>query len=305
MLRDPNTPGEPAMHRIDIPDERLQAHAATLRRTLGDLLDRLYARDPGLTAARLAALRVADGDAADQPPVTRSDAGDGFTLLLAAPFVEHCLGGEPDRLLPLVHALHRELWRGELAAQARPTMAGDALAAQFSPIATLMFDEYRANLHSAWSLPDDADLLLPHLLRLLEELPRAGERALADYRVDGDLDTLVGLSVARLTHLMQTVAFSLGYLAGLGRTAGDIAPELKAGIDASLIGREWPRIAALLAGAAASDGAARELQLDMLRTRIVALLAALGLTASLAADGSVWMEVADASEALSRRGPLH
>jgi hypothetical protein len=43
----------------------------------------------------------------------------------------------------------------------------------------------------------------------------------------------------------------------------------------------------------------------MLRTRIVAVLAAQGLAASLSTDGSVWMEVADASEALSRRGPLH
>lgn len=186
----------------------------------------------------------------------------------------------------------------------------DALAAQFAPVVARMFDEYRANRASAWSLPARADLLLPHLLGLLEELPAACERALADYRLDGNLDALAGISMARLALLMQTTAFSLGYLAGLGRSVADIAPELKAGIDASLLGREWPRIAALLAGAAASEGEARALQLDMLRTRVIAVLGAMGLSARLGADGAVWMDVADASAeataaAVARMGTLH
>ncbi|MFX7328881.1 hypothetical protein ABTI69_19040, partial [Acinetobacter baumannii] len=89
-----------------------------------------------------------------------------------------------------------------------------------------------------------------------------------------------------------------------------IAPELKAGIDASLLGREWPRIAALLAGASASKGESRTLQLDMLRTRVIAVLGAMGLTARLGEDGAVWMDVADASAeataaALARMGTLH
>ncbi len=297
------------MTTIEIRGEGLQARAATLRNALSELLDRLYTRDSGLTRARLQVL-VVSGDtptgASGTPPLTRSGTPGSFRLELAAPYVEHALAGSADELLHMVHALHRELWRAELAADAAMPEPADALAAQFSPIVTLMLDEYRANLCSAWSLPGNADLLLPHLLRLLDELPAAGERALADYAADGDLDTLVGLGITRLTHLMQTVAFSLGYLAGLGRTITDIEPELKAGIDASMLGREWPRIGALLAGAASSEGDARALQMDLLRTRVIAILGTMGLRARLGSDGAVWMDVAHAmSSGTSPGGPLH
>jgi hypothetical protein len=315
MLRGLTNQRLTAMHTIELRGARLEG-AATLRNTLADLLDRLYARDGALDASRLKALVVTDDIAApaqgqtEAPPLVREDANDGCTITLAAPYVEQALGGDADQLLQLVHLLHRELWRSELA---RDTAAGppaDALAAQFAPVVARMFDEYRANRASAWSLPARADLLLPHLLGLLEELPAACERALADYRLDGNLDALAGISMARLALLMQTTAFSLGYLAGLGRSVADIAPELKAGIDASLLGREWPRIAALLAGAAASEGEARALQLDMLRTRVIAVLGAMGLSARLGADGAVWMDVADASAeataaAVARMGTLH
>lgn len=300
------------MFPISVSGARLEAGAAALRTALSELLERLYARDTALSPSRLKSLVVTDvagatpQDTAALPPLSRSDVEGGFGLALSAPFVEQALGGEADHLLQLVHAVHRELWRGELAAMAVPTPTQDALAAQFAPIATLMLDEYRANRASTWSLPGDADLLLPHLLGLLDELPAAGERALAAYRNDGDLDTLVGLSMARLTHLMQTVAFSLGYLAGLGRTAGDIAPELKAGIDASIIGREWPRIAALLSGAAASEGDARALQLDMLRTRIVAVLGSMDLTVSLDDGRCIWTPTAAMTAgSAAHRGLLH
>ncbi|MBP6096848.1 MAG: hypothetical protein KBF58_02645 [Methyloversatilis sp.] len=282
------------MFPISVAGARLEAGAAALRTTLSELLERLYARDTALSPSRLKSFVVTDvagvtpQDAAPLQPLSRSDVEGGFVLTLTAPFVEQALGGETDHLMQLVHAVHRELWRGELAATATPIGTQDALVAQFAPIATLMLDEYRANRASTWSLPGTADLLLPHLLGLLDELPDAGERTLAAYRNDGDLDTLVGLSMARLTHLMQTIAFSLGYLAGLGRTAGDIAPELKAGIDASIIGREWPRIAALLSGAAASDGDARTLQLNMLRTRIIAVLGGMGLTVGLDDGRCIW-----------------
>lgn len=315
MLRGLKNQRLAAMHTIELRGARLEG-AATLRNTLAELLDRLYARDGALDASRLKALVVTDDIAApaqgqtEAPPLVRDDADDGCTITLAAPYVEQALGGDTDQLLQLVHLLHRELWRSELTRDAVAGSPADALAAQFAPIVARMFDEYRANRASAWSLPAKADLLLPHLLGLLEELPAACERALADYRLDGNLDALAGISMARLALLMQTTAFSLGYLAGLGRTVADIAPELKAGIDASLLGREWPRIAALLAGASASEGEARTLQLDMLRTRVIAVLAAMGLSARLGEDGAVWMDVADASAeataaAVARMDTLH
>lgn len=301
------------MFPISVAGARLEAGAAALRTTLSELLERLYARDAALSPSRLKSLVVSEAadttprDAAALPPLSRDDVEGGFVLTLSAPFVEQALGGETDHLLQLVHAVHRELWRGELAATAAPIAAQDALAAQFAPITTLMLDEYRANRASTWSLPGNADLLLPHLLGLLDELPLASERTLAAYRNDGNLDTLVGLNMARLTHLMQTVAFSLGYLAGLGRTAREIAPELKAGIDASIIGREWPRIAALLSGAAASEGDARTLQLDMLCTRTVAVLGGMGLTVRLDEGRCIWTPAAamTADAAAAHRGLLH
>lgn len=303
------------MHTLHIRGDRLDTAAPALRATLTDLLDRLYARDTALPAHRLRALVVADDlqpahGQTEVPPLMREDSADGYTVTLAAPFVEQALGGDSEQLLQLVHLLHRELWRGELARDPAVAAPADALAAQFAPVLARMFDEYRANRASAWSLPARADLLLPHLLGLLEELPAACERARADYRIDGDLDALAGISMARLALLMQTVAFSLGYLAGLGRTAADIAPELKTRLDASILGREWPRIAALLAGATASTGDARMLQLDMLRTRVIAVLEAMGLRARLGQDGAVWMDVADSSPeataaAVARMGTLH
>lgn len=304
------------MHKIDIRGARLATAAGTLCTTLTDLLDRLYARDAALDASLLQALVVTDEIAApgagqaEAPPLMREDAADGFTITLAAPFVEQALGGDADDMLQLVHLLHRELWRGKHARDASLLATAGPLATHFAPIVARMFDEYRANRASAWSLPGKADLLLPHLLGLLEELPGACERTLADYRLDGNLDALAGLSMARLALLMQTTAFSLGYLAGLQRSATDIAPELKTGIDASLIGREWPRIAALLAGATASDGDARALQLEMLGTRAAAILATMGLNTRIGSDGALWMDVAEASPettaaAVARMGTLH
>jgi hypothetical protein len=288
------------MYTIEISGERLQPHAGTLRSTLSDLLARLHARDTGLDPAHLVRVVVADApDAGNSPaqggmpPLLRSGDANAVVLNLAAPFVEQALAGESDQLLQMVHAMHRELWRARIATDPAPLATADALAAQFSPIAALMLDEYRANRHSAWSLPGNADLLLPHLLGLLDELPAAGERALAQCRQDGDIGQFAGLTIARLTHLMQTAAFCLGYLAGLGRTAADVSPELKAGIDASILAGEWPRMAALLAGAAACDGDARALQLDMLRIRALAVLGRMGLHVRLDADGTVWTGLAD------------
>lgn len=283
------------MPLIELQCARAETCAETLRTSLSVLLARLYERDRSLDAAHLQVLVLRDdavGSAGAVPPLSREDGADGFTITLSAPFVEQSLAGEPEQVLQLVHALHRELWRGELAQEPAGETADDALAAQFVPLARLMLVEYRANRACAWSLPAGADLLLPHLLRLLDALPDASRQALADYRADGDLDALTGLAMGRLTHLMQTVAFSLGYLAGLQRSAADIAPELKTGLDASLIGREWPRIAALLAGAAAGDGAARALQLNMLATRVIAVLGSMGLHARTGGDGAVWMDVA-------------
>lgn len=283
------------------------ARATTLHATLSNLLERLYARDPALPADHLLSLRVTDdlpaiaGPGA-QAPLQRTDAEDGYSLILSAAYAEQALTGDAEQVLELVHLLHRELWRGELAREQLPAASpADAMAAQFTPIVARMFDEYRANRASAWSLPTRSDLLLPHLLGLLQELPGACDQSRADYQLDGDLDALTGLSLARLALLMQTAAFSLGYLAGLRRSVADIAPELKDRLDHSLLGSEWPRMAALLAGAADSEGDGRSLQLDMLRTRLVAIFAGMGLGMRSADDGAIWIDVAPASaEALAR-----
>lgn len=267
-----------------------EASASALRTTLSDALERLYARDTALPAHRLASLLVTDetateGEAAGRSPLQRTDTADGYRLTLSARFAEQALAGDPEQVLELVHLLHRELWRGELAQEHAPKRADeDALMAQFSPIVDLMFDEYRANRASAWSLPGRSDLLLPHLMGLLQELPAACDRARADYQLDGDLDALTGLSMARLALLMQSVAFSLGYLAGLGRTVADIAPELKDALDNAFIAREWPRISALLAGAANSRNEDRAVQLDLLRIRVMAIFEGMGLR--MRVDGS-------------------
>lgn len=296
MLRGPTNRRPTTMYTIELRSHRPDG-AVALRSALADLLDRLYARDGALDATRLKLRVVSDaivppehGEGA-APPLLREDHSDGCTITLCAAYVEQALAGDADELMQLVHLLHRELWRSELARDATTAPPADSVAAQFWPIVTRMFDEYRANRASAWSLPARADLLLPHLLGLLEELPAACERALSAYRIDGDDHALAGLSMARLALLMQTTAFSLGYLAGLGRSVADIAPEMKAAIDASLLGREWPRFAALLAGAADSAGDARLLQLDMLRTRVMAVLSNMGVPVGVDESGHLRLDV--------------
>ena len=158
MLRGLTNQRFTAMPTIELRGARL-AGAAWLRSTLADLLDRLYARDSALDASRLKALVVTDDVAApaqgqtEAPPLTREDAADGCTITLAAPYVEQALGGDTDQLLQLVHLLHRELWRGQLTLDPVASTPADALAAQFVPIVTRMFDEYRANRASASRLP--------------------------------------------------------------------------------------------------------------------------------------------------------
>lgn len=97
-----------------------EASASALRTTLSDALERLYARDTALPAHRLASLLVTDetateGEAAGRSPLQRTDTADGYRLTLSARFAEQALAGDPEQVLELVHLLHRELWRGELA----------------------------------------------------------------------------------------------------------------------------------------------------------------------------------------------
>lgn len=85
MLRGLTNQRLTAMPTIELRGDRL-AGAATLRSTLADLLDRLYARDGALDASRLKALVVTDDVAvpaqgqAEAPPLVREDHADGCTI---------------------------------------------------------------------------------------------------------------------------------------------------------------------------------------------------------------------------------
>lgn len=304
--------------KIDIDSPRLQTSAATFTEALAAMLARLHERDTALDTAHIERLLICDDPAQALAALGRPCASDAApalqrvdaTLVLAASALESALAGEAHALMHLVHALHRECWRAQLE-QPAPAQGGiDALAEQFDPIVHLMLLEFDTNRRCAWSLPADSDLLLPHLMALLQALPAACQRAIAAYQLDGRLDELVGLSLGRLTHLMQTAAFSMGYLNGLGRRLAQVSTDLQAALDDSLLARAWPRIAALLAGASASQGEARALQSAMLRAQVLDVLGTMGLAPRLDDQGQLWMDVAAASPkataaAVASLGPLH
>lgn len=266
----------------------------------------LRQREPQLAGADALAIDIAaapaEADASAPHPSRGGLRGachdQGIVLTLDAPYLD-ALEQDAGLLAAFVHRLHAE-WLRLADARARSQHPDDNDAAQtlladpfdrhFYPLAEAAWSEYRAERAAAWSLPPDADLMLPHLAMLCETLPQASAEAIALAVAEDSLDALFVTMLGRVGHLLQTAAHAQGALAGAGLTLDAVGADVSGRITASLLGARWPRLARALGAAWDAHGQwdARFLH-NLLLPEVLALFAALGLDLARADDGSVWL----------------
>ncbi|MBT0960894.1 hypothetical protein [Denitromonas iodatirespirans] len=289
--------------------DKIEAVAPTVDIVLKELARRIVARDAAL-AGVLDEVVVADDfpaalQALGEPPapagaivptVARTLYREtGPVLVLEGAQVAAALGSEVDAMARFVHLLHGELWRIRLHLDA--LAAGEAglgawhdsvFDSQLRPVVEAMRSEYAVSRCTVWSLPADADLMLKHLLDVIDALPAATTEDVAAN--PADVDGLFVRSLGRIAHLMQTAAHAQGSLAGLERSMASISPDMAAAIAASFFGPHWAALPAQLAATfEAPDAATLEAARGELQRSVQAVFAALGLQLRRAEDGGVWL----------------
>jgi hypothetical protein len=255
----------------------------------GDLLI-LLAQDYSATLGQLTGRAVPEGGVAQAVHIAA-----GVHLVLDARHVAGALAGEAEGVARLVHLVHRELARLHAAADraADPALAG-LLTGEFErhlyPLAEGMWEEYFSTRRSVWSLPVEADLLLPHLVDLVEVLPAATAEEIALAAGDGSMQECFARTLGRVAHLVQSMGHCQGYLAGLGRHLEAISPDGATRLQASFAGARWARSARMLD---ALYGSAGKWDADFLYSallpEVVGHFAGLGLQLQRSEDGGVWL----------------
>lgn len=295
---------------IRIEGEGLQALAPSLNALFPEVLRRLGQLDPALAGASpeqicvaedfataMARLDPAQATGGQLPASLLVRSAAGRVLLLDGGMVREALEGD---IAPLIHLLHKEVARLDLETGLLDAdgTERDAYTTQLFPICQAMWLEYAGNRRTLATLPQCADLLLPHLLDLLEVLPKAMAEDISSYYLDQNLDALALKAFARLAHLAHTIAHAQGYLAGAGESLERLNPEFAEAIAASMIGPLWQAVAnALDAIWRKREAGALEIQLRSLAHSLQQLLATLGLDAHRGDDGALWLEVRPLSAA--------
>lgn len=285
------------------------ANAATLTQVIEALLARIQARDSGLDLSLLSRIIVTDQLAATEQqlgatPVagehlSRIVADDeGLALLFDGARLWQTLEGDGAEIARLIHHLHKECWRLHDARQPQAAAADTPLARALAPIVAAMWQEYRINRRSAWSLPPDSDLLLNHLAALLQALPGGMQEEITLYFADQDLDGLFAKSLGRIAHLMQAVAHVQGYLDGMGQPLQAVSGEMHELVAGSFLSPIWLTTAQHLA--AGHDIEPGELADVPLRRDIHNAFATFGLQLR-EEDGDVWVDV----QPIARPETLH
>lgn len=286
------------------------ANANTLSQVIEALLARIQARDTGLDLSALTRILVTDELAAAEQrlgaaPVAGEHLsrivtdGDGLALLFDGARLWQILEGDGAEIARLIHHLHKECWRLHDAARPAPaTEAAAPLARALAPIVAVMWQEYRINRRSAWSLPPDSDLLLNHLAALLQALPAGMQEEITLYFADQDLDGLFAKSMGRIAHLMQAVAHVQGYLDGMGQPLQAVSGEMHELVAGSFLSPIWLTTAQHLA--AGHDIGPGELADVPLRRDIHNAFATFGLQLR-EEDGDVWVDV----QPIARPETLH
>lgn len=285
------------------------ANANTLSQVIEALLARIQARDTGLDLSALTRILVTDQLAATEQklgavPVAGEHLsrivadGNGLALLFDGARLWQILEGDGAEIARLIHHLHKECWRVHDARTPQAAEAPTPLARALAPIVAAMWQEYRINRRSAWSLPPDSDLLLNHLAALLQALPEGMQEEITLYFADQDLDGLFAKSLGRIAHLMQAVAHVQGYLDGMGQPLAAVSGEMHELVAKSFLSPIWLTTAQhLAAGHAIGPG---ELADVPLRRDIHNAFATFGLQLR-EEDGDVWVDV----QPIARPETLH
>jgi len=285
------------------------ANASTLSQVIEALLARIQARDTGLDLSLLSRIIVTDQLAATEQQLGATPVvgehlsrivadGDGLALLFDGARLWQTLEGDGAEIARLIHHLHKECWRLHDARQPQAAAADTPLARALAPIVAAMWQEYRINRRSAWSLPPDSDLLLNHLAALLQALPGGMQEEITLYFADQDLDGLFAKSLGRIAHLMQAVAHVQGYLDGMGQPLQAVSGEMHELVAGSFLSPIWLTTAQhLAAGHVLEPG---ELADVPLRRDIHNAFATFGLQLR-EEDGDVWADV----QPIARPETLH
>lgn len=285
------------------------ANASTLSQVIEALLARIQARDSGLDLSLLSRIIVTDQLAATEQQLGATPVagehlsrivadGDGLALLFDGARLRQTLEGDGAEIARLIHHLHKECWRLHDARQPQAAAADTPLARALAPIVAAMWQEYRINRRSAWSLPPDSDLLLNHLAALLQALPGGMQEEITLYFADQDLDGLFAKSLGRIAHLMQAVAHVQGYLDGMGQPLQAVSGEMHELVAGSFLSPIWLTTAQHLA--AGHDIEPGELADVPLRRDIHNAFATFGLQLR-EEDGDVWVDV----QPIARPETLH
>ena len=286
------------------------ANATLIRQVIEALIQRILARDGDLDINALDRIVVADDLPAAEArlgvtPVAGEhlsrivESGASFALLMNGVKLWSILEGDSAEIARLIHHLHKECWRLHDAAHPTPaTEAAAPLARALAPIVAVMWQEYRINRRTAWSLPADSDLLLNHLAALLEALPGGMQEEITLYFADQDLDGLFAKSLGRIAHLMQAVAHVQGYLDGMGQPLQAVSGEMHELVAGSFLSPIWLTTAQHLA--AGHDIEPGELADVPLHRDIHNAFATFGLQLR-EEDGDVWVDV----QPIARPETLH
>lgn len=309
--------------RVECRGEQIGTVASTVDIVFKELVKRICARDAPLegvlehvvVADDFPAALVALGEppvpaGAIVPTVARALYRDsGPVLVMEGAQVAAAMGGDEADMARFVHVLHGEMWRMRTHLDA--LAAGeDGLGAwcdsvfdsHLRPVVEAVRSEYAVTRRTVWSLPADADLLLKHLMDVVDALPAATQEDVALALAEDDLDGLFLRSLGRIAHLVQTVAHTQGYLAGLARPLEAISPELHTALQESFLGAFWGPLTEQLDVLYTVDTPeALETARQTLQATLVNVFVSLGVNVRRAEDGSVWVDAVPAAALKPRR----
>ncbi|MDY0012922.1 MAG: hypothetical protein RBS40_08545 [Rhodocyclaceae bacterium] len=304
MENNASQPARPDL-RLEWRGPGAQDAAAALQPVLEGLVARIFTRDPDLSPLAPLTLLVADDQAASLAElgspaggdlIQAVHGGDGTTLVFDGPRLAAVLAGESAEVERFVHLFHRELCRLrdlERRVASTATFPAGSLDSHIHGMALAAWSEYFSTRRAVWSLPADSQLLLPHLADLLTAIPPAAAEDLTLAMASGDLEQVFAKTLGRLTHLLQTAAHAMGYLAGLELTLDQLGGDMAGRVASSFLGPRWARLARMLDVLFGSAGVWDEVFLsNALRPDVLALFASLGLSLGEAEDGGVWLEPA-------------
>lgn len=309
--------------RVECRGAQIGAAAATVNIVFRELVTRICARDKPLEGVLELVVVADDFPAAlialGEPPVPAGAIiptvarvlyrDSGPVLVMEGPQVAAAMGGDETDMARFVHVLHGEMWRirthlDAIAAgeDGLGAWRGSVFDSHLRPVVEAVRTEYAVTRRTVWSLPADADLMLKHLMAVVDALPAATQEDVALALAEDDLDSLFVRSLGRIGHLVQTAAHAQGYLAGLTRPLEAISPEMCAALQASFFGPYWgPLTEQLDAAYTADTPSALEAARQSLQGTLVDVFVSLGINVRRAEDGSVWVDAVPAGAVTPRR----